>query len=101
MVNKSIWSSAAYAGVGDAKAQVSAVSDMRRNATTHRANRPRTCQGRPAAATCNCTIASLSSVASSHHPLGLAPRLPGRNGLALVILTLATSQRDLNFGVPV
>ena len=48
----------------------------------------------------NCTISSLSPIAGGHGPVGLPLRLAGCNGLALVVLTLAGSEGNLDFGVP-
>ena len=83
MTKESIWSSAAYAGVGANTAHASAVSNISRNATMIRANRPPTCQARSPADARNCTISSLSPIARGQGPFGLSPRLAGGNGWRL------------------
>src|SRR5215203_889745 len=100
MTKESIWSSAAYARVGVATNQASAVTIIKKNATTTRGTRPPSCQARSPAAR-NCTISSLSPMPGRQSSISLTPRFTGCNGLALVIDPFTSRQRDFHLRVPI
>src|SRR5215212_3436041 len=100
MANESIWSSAAYAFVGVATNQTSAVASINPNAIRARESRPPSCQTQSPAAR-NCTINLLSPMSGRQGSFGLAPRLTGRNSLPFVVHPLSGCQGDFDLGVPI